>query len=127
MVCRRYCYTSIVQIMTQTIQNITSKQYFTGTHHGEEPLPLGTVVLKRNFSHIHVSDNLKSLIHIQKSHIHVSDSLKLFRIGPKNIWYTDVTYELLFQGGSSFHTYRNHLIPYYPKEPFYTLIFSRLN
>ena len=30
---------------------------------------------------------------------------------------SDVTYELLSQDGSTFHIYRNHLIPYYPKEP----------
>ena len=28
-----------------------------------------------------------------------------------------LTYELLSQDGSTVHVYRNHLIPYYPKEP----------
>ena len=35
-----------------------------------------------------------------------------------------VTHKLLTQAGSTFHTHRNHLIPYYPtKESLYTLIF----
>ena len=36
---------------------------------------------------------------------------------------SDVTYELLSQGGSTFHFHRNHLIPYYPKT---TLLFPHL-
>ena len=30
---------------------------------------------------------------------------------------SDVTYELLAQDGSTLHVHRNHIIPYYPKEP----------
>ena len=30
---------------------------------------------------------------------------------------SDVTHELLSQDGSTIHVHRNHLIPYYPKEP----------
>ena len=30
---------------------------------------------------------------------------------------SEVTYELLSQEGSTFQTHRNHIIPYYPKEP----------
>ena len=37
--------------------------------------------------------------------------IKLFAIS------FDVTYELLAQDDSTFHTHRNHIIPYYPKEP----------
>ena len=32
---------------------------------------------------------------------------------------SDVTYELLAQDGSTIHVHRNHLIPYYPKEPLF--------
>ena len=67
-----------------------------------KPLPIGTFVLKRNFTHVHFPDKLKAL-----------------RIGPyKNIdRLSDVTYELLAQDGSTIHVHRNHLIPYFPKEP----------
>ena len=63
---------------------------------------MGTFVLKRNFTHVHFSDKLKPL-----------------RIGPYKIIdrLSDVTYELLSQDGSTVHVHRNHLIPYYPKEP----------
>ena len=65
-------------------------------------MPLGTFVLKRNFTHVHFSDKIKPL-----------------RIGAYRILerLSDVTYELLSQDGSTFHIHRNHLIPYYPKEP----------
>ena len=66
------------------------------------PLPLGTIVLKRNFTHVHFTDKLKP-----------------HRIRPYRILdrLSDVTYEILSQDGSTFHIRRNHLIPYYPKEP----------
>ena len=72
------------------------------TYNVGKPLPIGTSVLKRNFSHIHFSDKLKPL-----------------RIGPYKILdrLSDVTYELLSQDGSTVHVRRNHLIPYYPEEP----------
>ena len=58
--------------------------------------------MKRNFTHVRFSDKLKPL-----------------RIGPQQIIdrLSDVTYELLAQDGSTIHVHRNHLIPYYPKEP----------
>ena len=58
--------------------------------------------MKRNFTHVHFSDKLKPL-----------------RNGPYKILdrLSDVTYELLAQDSSTIHVHRNHLIPYYPKEP----------
>ena len=46
-------------------------------------------------------------------------SLYYRRIGPYKILdrLSDVTYELLAQDGSTSHVHRNHIIPYYPKEP----------
>ena len=85
-----------------TLQKINSHAYITKTYHEGKPLPIGTFVLKRNFTHVHFSDNLKPL-----------------RIGPYKVIerLSDVTYELLAQDGSTIHVQRNHLIPYYPKEP----------
>ena len=73
-----------------------------------KPLPFGTFVLKRNFTHVHFSDKLKPL-----------------RIGPNKILdrLSDVTYELLAQDSSTVHVHRNHLIPYFPKE---TLLYPHL-
>ena len=58
--------------------------------------------MKRNFAHVHFSGKIKPL-----------------RIGPNKIIdrLSDVTYELLSQDGSTIHVHRNHLYPYYPKEP----------
>ena len=44
---------------------------------------------------------------------------KPLKIGPYKIIdrLSDVTYELLTQDGFTFHTHRNHLVPYNPKEP----------
>ena len=52
--------------------------------------------------------------------MHFSEKLKPLRIGPYKILdrlSLDVTYELSSQDGSTFHIHRNHLVPYYPKEP----------
>ena len=59
-------------------------------------------MLKRNFLHVHFSDNLKPL-----------------KIGPFNIndKISDLTYEIVNQDGYTSHIHRNHLVPYYPKEP----------
>ena len=59
------------------------------------------------------------------THVHFSDKLKPLRIGPYKSFdrLSDVTYELLAQDGSTIHVHRNHLIPYYPKEP---LLFPHL-
>ena len=78
-------------IHTHTLQKLTTKVN-----------PICTFVLKRNFTHVHFPDKLKPL-----------------RIGPNKIIdrLSDVTYELLAQDGSTIQVHRNHLIPYYPKEP----------
>ena len=89
-------------VYENTLRKINSHAYITETHHEGKPLPIGTFVLKRNFTHVHFSDKLKPL-----------------RIGPYKIIdrLSDVTYELLAQDGSTVQVHRNHLIPYYPKEP----------
>ena len=68
----------------------------------DKALPVNTFVIHKNFKPVHFSAKLKPL-----------------RIGPYKIvrHLSDVTYELLAQDGSLFHTHRNHLVPYYPKEP----------
>ena len=65
-------------------------------------LPLITFVIHTNFKPINFSKKLKPL-----------------RIGPYKILkhLSEVTYELLSQDGSTFQTHRNHILPYYPKEP----------
>ena len=98
--------TALLQICSilhnYTLKKLNSQAYITKTYHEGKPLPFGAFVLKRNFTHVHFSDKLKPL-----------------RIGPykKLDRLSDVTYELLSQDGSTFHIHRNHLIPYYPKEP----------
>ena len=89
-------------VYENTLRKINSHAYITKTYHEGKPLPIGTFVLKRNFTHVHFSDKLKPL-----------------RIGPYKILdrLSDVTYALLAQDGSTVHVHRNHLIPYYPKEP----------
>ena len=100
--------TAILQIYStvyeNTLRKINSHAYITKAYHEGKPLPNGTFVLKQNFTHVHFSDKLKP-----------------FRIGPYKIIdrLSDVTYELLAQGGSTTHVQRNHLIPYYPKEPLF--------
>ena len=83
-------------------KKINSHAYVTKTYHEGKPLPTGTFVLKRNFPHVHFSDKLK-----------------LLRLGPYEILerLSDVTHKLLLQDGSTLHVHRNHLFPYYPKEP----------
>ena len=89
-------------VYEHTLRKINAHAYNTKTYHEGKPLPIGTFVLKRNFTHVHFSDKLKPL-----------------RIGPYKIIdrLSDVTYELLSQDGSTIHVHRNHMIPYYPKEP----------
>ena len=81
---------------------MNSHAYTTKTYHEVEPLPIGTFVPKRKLSHVHFSNKLKPLW-----------------IGPYKILdrLSDVTYELFSQNGSTVHVQRNHLIPYYSKEP----------
>ena len=98
--------TAMLQIYStvyeNTLRKINSHAYITKTYHEGKPLLIGTIVSKRNFTHVQSSDKPKSL-----------------RIGPYKIIdrLSDVTYELLAQDGSTIHVHRNHLIPYYPKEP----------
>ena len=63
-----------------TLKKLNSQAYITKTYREGKPLPLGTFVLKRNFTHVHFSDKLKPL-----------------RIGAYKILdrLSDVTYELL--------------------------------
>ena len=84
------------------LQKSNSQAYITKTYHEGKPIPIGTCVLKRNFSHLHFFDKLKPLL-----------------MGPYKILdrLSDVTYELLSQDGSTVHVHRNHLPPYYPKQP----------
>ena len=90
-------------VFDNTLQKINSHAYITKTYHEGKPLPIGTFVLKRNFTHFHFSDKLKPI-----------------RIGPYKIIdrLTDVTYKVLSQDSSTVHVHRNHLIPYYPNQPF---------
>ena len=97
--------TAMLQIYStvyeNTLRKINSHAYTTKTYHEGKPLPIGTFVLKGNFTQVVFSDKLKPL-----------------RIGPYKIIdrHSDVTYELLSQDGSTVHVHSNHLIPYYPKE-----------
>ena len=89
-------------VYENTKRKINSYAYFNKTYHNPRPLDIGTFVLKRNFLHVHFSDKLKPL-----------------RIGPFKIItkLSDITYEIVNQDGYTSHIQRNHLIPYYPKEP----------
>ena len=96
--------TAMLQIYTtvdeNTLRKINSHAYITKTYHEVKPLPIGTFVLKRIFTHVHFSDKLKPL-----------------RIGPYKIFdrLSGVTDELLSQNGSTVYVHRNHLIPNFPK------------
>ena len=85
-------------VYENTKRKINSFAYFNKTYNNQRPLDIGTFVLKRNFLHVHFSDKLKT-----------------FRIGPFEI--SDITYEIFNQDGYTSHIHRNHLVPYYPKEP----------
>ena len=76
--------------------------FFNKTYHNPRPLDIGTFVLKRNFLHVHFLEKLRPL-----------------RIGPFKIInkVSDITYEIVNQDGYTSHIHRNHLVPYYPKEP----------
>ena len=85
--------------------------YFNKTNKNPRPLNIGIFKLKINFLHVHFSDKLKPL------------TIGLFKIINK---FSDITYEIVSQDGYTAHIQRNHLVPYYPKEPiifsFYTTI-----
>ena len=98
--------TAMIQIYHTVYENTTRKiiffAYFNKTYNNPRPLDIGTFVLKRNFIHVHHSDKLKPLI------------IGPFRTINKS---SDVTYEIVNQDGYTSHIHRNHLVPYYPKEP----------
>ena len=92
----------IYHTVYENTKKINSFAYFNKTCNNPKPLDIGTFVLKRNFLHVHLSDKLKPL-----------------RIGPNKInnKISDITYEIGNQDGDTSHIHRNHLVPYYPKEP----------
>ena len=55
----------MLQIYTKvhnySLKKINFQAYITETYHEGKPLPLGTFVLKRNFTNVHFSDKLKIL------------------------------------------------------------------
>ena len=82
--------TAMLQIYSTVYENTLRKiNYITKTYHEGKPLPIGTFVLKRNFTHVHFSDDLKP-----------------FRIGPYKIIdrLSDVTYEQVAEDGSTVHS-----------------------
>ena len=89
-------------VYENTKRKIVSFAYFNKTYNNPRPLDIGTFVLKRNFLHVHFPDKLKPL------------RMRPFKIIKKN---SDFTYEIVNQDGYTFHIHRNHLVPYYPKEP----------
>ena len=99
-------------VYKNTKRKYNSFAYFKKTYHNSRSLDIGTCVLKRNFLHVHFSDKLKS-----------------FRIGPfKNInKISDKTYEIVNHDGYTSHIQRNHLVPYYPKEPIIFLFSQQYN
>ena len=59
------------------------------------------------------------VIHTNVKSIKFSQKVKPLRLGPYKVpkHLSGVTYELMSQDGSTFQTHRNHILPYYPKEP----------
>ena len=45
-------------VYENTLRKMNSHAYTTKTYHEGKPLPIGTFVLKRNFTHVHISDKL---------------------------------------------------------------------
>ena len=70
-------------------------------------------------THIKQSPLNTFVIHTNFKPGNFSKKLKPLRIGPNKILnhLSEVTYELLSQDGPTFQTLRNHILPYYPKEP----------
>ena len=108
--------TAMIQIY-QTLNENTKRKtnsnaYFNKTYHNPRPLEIGTFVQKRYFLHVHFSDKLKPL-----------------GIGPFKIInkLSDITYEVVNQDGYTSHVHRNHLVPYYPKEPNIFLFIQQYN
>ena len=89
-------------VYENTTRKINSFAYFNKTYHNPLPLDIGTFELKRILLHVHFSDKLKPL------------RIGSFKIINK---ISDITYEIVNQDGDTSHIHRNHLVPYYPKEP----------
>ena len=72
-------------VYENTLRKINSHAYITKTYHEGKPLPIGTFVLKRNFTHVHFSDKLnpfgldhiKFLTDYQTSHMHYLHKMAL--------------------------------------------------
>ena len=62
------------------------------------------------------------VIHANFKPVKFSEKLKLIRFGPYKIiqHFSDVTSELMAQDGSTFHIHRNHILPYYPEERYFS-------
>ena len=99
-------------VYENTKRKINSFAYFNKTYNNPRPLDIGTFVLKRNYLHVHFSDKLKPL-----------------RIGPFKIINktSDITYEIVNQDDYTSQLHRNHLVPYYPKEPIFFLFIQQYN
>ena len=107
--------TAMIQIYHTVYENtkrkINSFAYFNKTYNTPRPLDNGTFELKRKFIHVQFSDKLKPL-----------------RIGPFKIINTsDITLEIVNQDGYTSHIHRNHLVPYYPKEPIISPFIQKYN
>ena len=91
------------RVYDYTVRKINSQAYKPKTYHEGKPLLHGTFVLRQTYF-------------FTRSFF---GTFKPLRIGPYETLdrLLDVTFELLSRDGSTFHTHRNHLIPYYPKEP----------
>ena len=99
-------------VSENTKRKINSFAYFNKTYNNARPLDIGTFVSKRNYLHVHFLDKLKPL-----------------RIGPFKIInkIPDITYEIVNQDGYTSHLHRNHLVPYYPKEPIISPFIQKYN
>ena len=83
-------------VYENTKRKINSFAYFNKTYNNPRPLDIGAFVLKINFLHVHFPDKFR------------------FKVINK---ISDITYEFVNQDGYTSHIHRNHLVPYYPKEP----------
>ena len=99
-------------VYENTKRKFNSFAYFNKTYNNPRPLDIGTFELKKNFLHVHFSDKLKPL-----------------RIGPFEIIneISDIIYEIVNQDGYTSHIHRNHLVPYYPKEPIFFPFIQQFN
>ena len=72
-------------VYENTLRKINSHAYITKTYHEGKPFPIGTFVLKRNFTRVHFSDKLipfgldhtKILIDCQMLHLNFLHKMAL--------------------------------------------------